>query len=970
MRAMKPRMKQTALAAALLVLGTIAQAQISTATLKGQVVTASGQKLKAGEAVVAVNRDNGNRFRAQVAADGSYVFSGLPPGRYALRLESGQSSENAVVELEVGQTASFNLKQDDAVQTVTIVGSAQRQGVVDSQVGTFVSRRMIEALPQATRNFMSSADLAPGVRFDTDSGGNTRFRSGAADANAVNVYIDGVGQKNNILNGGINGQDSSRGNPFPQSAIAEYRVLTQNYKAEFDQLSSAAITAVTKSGTNKLSGEVYYGATGNSLRAYSPLEQTNRQKGIDRPGFSQSEQGFSLGGPIKLDETHFFVAYDGKDIDTPKQLVAQRLNRYSGTPGVLATIVANQGQFVQKFREHLIFGKLTHQIDGSNHAEVSTKIRRETGYLLEHSDGMASASTAKNNRNEETRIDAKYTHDRGRWFNEFRVGYENVRWAPSSDSTDPLVKYKTAGPTGTITGSEDIFWMGGSPDRQDRRQRGLYFKDDLTWKAWPGHVVKGGVQLKLMNYSLGGTANGVDTVETVINSMGQPYYNNGKCLDGSFNPTADDVSGGYCKISRGSSPFTVNMRNNQFGVYIQDDWAYTKQLEINAGIRWDYESNMLNNRYVTPGDRVAALLGPDTRTYPGQTAAPGQTYAQSVALGGVNIQDFISTGNRKPFKGAFAPRLGASYDVFEDKSRVIFGGWGRSYDRTVANRALDEAQKNLSPGGEIWMIRNDYKMPYSDQFSLGLRQAVKDWNLEATVSSVFGHNQFQWYGGNRDLKGGYATQPIIDPLWGGPPGFGTLILGDFVGENRTDSLFFKAEKPYTRKSGWGMTVAYTLAHATTTHKEWKTSEMFDWTYGRPGRTWNSSIEAEKHRLIVAGVTDSLLPWGLMLSGKLSLGSGLPRRTTDCQAGWDKCVYLKEIGDPFRQLDLGIAKDVKVAEGTFRFRGDVLNVLNRANWGSYNDWVGAPGEPRNPDLGKRTGLRGDMRTVRLTASYLF
>ncbi len=169
---------------------------------------------------------------------------------------------------------------------------------------------------------------------------------------------------------------------------------------------------------------------------------------------------------------------------------------------------------------------------------------------------------------------------------------------------------------------------------------------------------------------------------------------------------------------------------------------------------------MLNNDYVTPADRIDALFAPDTRTFTGQTADPGQTYAQSLAKGGIDIADYIADGrSRKPFKKAFAPRLGASYDLFGDKATVLFAGYGRSYDRTIANNALDELQKNATPGqGEIWLINKDFKMPFADQFALGVRQAMGAWNTEATLSRIDAKNQFIWFLGNRDLNGGFFFQ--------------------------------------------------------------------------------------------------------------------------------------------------------------------------------------------------------------------
>jgi len=270
-----------ALASALLAAAP-ASAQLSTATLRGQ-VSAAGTASPAGTAVTATNQANGYTYRTTTRGDGSYVLTGLAPGSYQIQV-GGQATET--VTLTVGQTSTLDLNTAAASggqpQRVVITGSAQRRDVTTSEVGTSVSREQIERLPQVTRNFLSFADLAPGVRFDVDQSGNVTLRSGAQNQDNVNVFIDGVSQKNNILRGGVSGLDSSRGNPFPQSAIAEYKVISQNYKAEFDQVSSAAITAVTRSGTNAFHGDVFVDRTGAHWTAYEPFQHKNRAAGVDR----------------------------------------------------------------------------------------------------------------------------------------------------------------------------------------------------------------------------------------------------------------------------------------------------------------------------------------------------------------------------------------------------------------------------------------------------------------------------------------------------------------------------------------------------------------------------------------------------------------------------------------------------------------------------------------------------------------
>jgi outer membrane receptor protein involved in Fe transport len=482
-----------------------------------------------------------------------------------------------------------------------------------------------------------------------------------------------------------------------------------------------------------------------------------------------------------------------------------------------------------------------------------------------------------------------------------------------------------------------------------------------------------------MKYDLSGTAFRVPTIDTVLNvTTGQPYYNGLVCTGTNVN--SNGLSSDQCNIRLAIPSASANFKNNQYGLYLQDDWKITRQLELNLGARWDYEDNMLNNNYATPADRVAALNGLDGRTVDGITAPAGQTYAQSLAKGGINIADFISTGNsRKAFKGAFAPRLGASYDVLGNKATVVYGGWGRSYDRRMANNALDELQKNATPNaGEIWLIKNDFKMPFADQLSLGVRQAVGMWNLDVAVSKIHAKNQFIWFAGNRDPNGGFGNSNSVDPLWGGPSGYGTLVLGDFVGQNKATSLFLSLEKPYTQASGWSMTVAYTYTDAKTTNNEWSDG-IFDWTYGKSTYGFRPAKDAEKHRLVVGGLMDKL-PWGMQLSGKLTVGDGQPRRVIDCHTGFsgaNGCVAVSRGSDTFKQLDLALAKNFKVYGGELQIRADVLNLFNTANWGYYDDWVGGPSTPPKNALGgdndhfdTRTGVRGPMRQFKLGASYTF
>ena len=940
-----------------------AQAQLSTATIQGQ-VSSGAAPAKGGLAVTAVNQANGNTTRATTRADGSYVLAGLAPGAYELRIE-GQKSQ--VITVAVGETASVDLVIGSG-QQVVITGSLQRKGVRNSEVGTSVSTKVIEAMPQVNRNFLSFADLAPGVRFDVDSSGVGALRGGAQDRNNINVYIDGVSQKNNILRGGASAMDTSRGNPFPQSAVAEYKVISQNYKAEFDQVSATAITAVTKSGGNQLHGEVFYDYTGDSMVAYNPTEQQNRANGNDRAKYKQHQYGLSVGGPITPDVAHFFFAYEGKNNATPRNVGLANVGIPIPNTGVAGTFYGLQGSYNQEFKENLLLGKFDLELGNDNHLDLTLRVRREDDFIAENA-SLSAPGNDKTRKNDETRIDLRHTLTRDQFVNEARLGYENYLWSPRGAKDTPEIKYFISQTNLADNSKREVLWDGGSPDRQDRKQTGWLLQDDVTYTGMAGHTVKAGAKLKLMDYDLSGTSRSVDVLSKLVHNVtGNPIIG----LDPA-NPTAD-----WFQRDPAVAATRVAYKNRQVGLYLQDDWKLSKQLELNLGVRWDYETNPLNNDYVTPAGLVAALNKVDIPRY-GITPAAGQTYAQSLAKGGINISDYISNGsNRSAFYGAIAPRLGLSFDVMGDSRSVVYAGYGRAYDRTMANHAMDELQRNLATGDQF-MIRNDYKTPYSDQFSAGLRQALGRWNGEVGATYSHAKNQFNWFSGDRDPNGGFGPKAgSIDPNWGaGPQGYGMLVLGDFISQQKTTTVFLRADKPYTRESGWQAGITYTWSDGKTTNRDW-TDDIFNWGYGKPGAVggFNPSKLVEKHRLVASGLADNILPWGMALSGKVTLGSGLPYRITSCPVSWDACTSFFGDPAPFRQVDMAVSKGIKLPGGEFSVRMDVLNLFNTVNWNQYDDWGGGPGNPQNftggdnATTGKRTGTGLPMRTVKLSVRYVF
>jgi len=192
-----------ALASCLLLGAAPALAQSTGATIRGQVMVDSAPA--AAAKVTATNLATG-LSRSVQASNRVYALGGLPPGSYRIDVAANGQTMSQNVTLQVGQVATLNLGVGGEAATAT-AGDATTLSAVNvtspalvetrtSENATYISNKLIESLPRATRNFLELADTVPGVQFSCDGQGNMTMRSGATSANGTNVFIDGVSQKN------------------------------------------------------------------------------------------------------------------------------------------------------------------------------------------------------------------------------------------------------------------------------------------------------------------------------------------------------------------------------------------------------------------------------------------------------------------------------------------------------------------------------------------------------------------------------------------------------------------------------------------------------------------------------------------------------------------------------------------------------------------------------------------------------
>ena len=1000
-----------ALASCMLMAAPAAFAQSTSATVRGQVMVDSAPATDAR--VTATNTATGLTRSVQSSANGAYSVAGLPPGSYRIDVTAGGQTTSKNVTVAIGQTATLDIGlgglpeaaatgEATNLDAIVVTGTALTE-TRTSEVATYISQRQIEALPQASRNFLAFADLVPGMVFETRSNGTSQLRAGGQSSNGINVFIDGVGQKNYVLKGGISGQDQSKGNPFPQLAIGEYKVITSNYKAEYDQISSAAVTAVTRSGTNDFHGSFFWDRT--NTPGWSEPTPSEEDRGVEDPS-GEDQYGASFGGPLIRDRLFFFVTYESKDFELPREV---RFGTTNLPPGFVTPELSSylQGTSIP-FKEDLYFGKLTWQLGDAHLIELSAKIRKEDE-ITDIGDGPNTLSYGKTQINDSQRLDLRYQFSNQDWLNDMHITHEDDTFNPRAISLENGREINLnefpADPQGEEGFLGTILRVGGGQDFQEKGQKGLGFQNDLTYFGLEGHTLKAGVKIK--------------SVE--INSFEQQPFN----PQFRYDYIANLVQGNTAIADfipynvRFGAPLpgvgdrNITSKNKQYGIYVQDDWEVNEHLVLNLGLRYDYEETPGYLDYVTPGAN-----SPCDPADPTDNLACSLRNWPNVQNANVDydIEDYISNGrNRDAFKDAWQPRIGFSYDLSADQRHVIFGGAGRAFDRNLFDYIALEQSKSTFPsytvnfdtanhpctvganncvewdpayydretlyglvaanpnqGSEVNLINNDLKVPYSDQFSLGMRNTFPmmdhDWNTSAAVAHILSHDGILFTLGNRYPDGSYF--PPGNTFGGAPfgqpiPGFGTLIIADNGVETRTTQLLLSADKPFSADSPWGVTLAYTYTDSKENRgNAANTDEHYSFDYPNLEEVaFIPSVGISKHRFVATGIAEY---WGLTFSTKLVLASptgndGLNcAGPTGCANGFFDTYYFDDA--KFRQWDVAVQKVWDTGTDlSVRVRADVFNVTNERNYTDFVDDIS------NSGFGDRNGfgIAGPMRTLKLS-----
>lgn len=283
-----------------------ALAQSGTSRVTGTIQDRSGAVVS-GAKITLTNEATNVSYTTTSTNTGAYTFEGIQSGTYSVTAEMAgfkKSVSNGNV-VTVGKPLTVNSVMDvgGAGEVVEVTGSGDLVQTSDSgNFGNLVDQATIQSLPivgARGRNPLEFVNYQPGVVVGSNTGGGVHVH-GARDR-AWNFTLDGV-DINETSAGGSN-FSPLRTNP---DSVAEFRVITGNPSAEYGRNSGGQVTMVTKSGTNKFHGNLFWFYQTPALTANEHGNKINTPP-LPRPQFVQNIYGGSIGGPIIKDKTFFFT---------------------------------------------------------------------------------------------------------------------------------------------------------------------------------------------------------------------------------------------------------------------------------------------------------------------------------------------------------------------------------------------------------------------------------------------------------------------------------------------------------------------------------------------------------------------------------------------------------------------------------------------------------------------------------------
>jgi len=569
---------------------------ITTGAITGVITSDQGQPIE-GAVVRVTNRETGVTSSAQTRENGRYFVQSLEVGgNYSVeaRRIGFQPTAQNNVRVTLTQTSRVDLTlptQAVTLAEVTTVGTAAQSDFSPTRqgVGTVVSDTIIRRVPNLNRDMSDLVKLTPQVI--TNTGGGPSAGGGYNRLN--NFTVDGANQNDRFGLGSSGGQPGGAANNRIMSvdAVKEFQVLLSPTDVRYGNFAGMLVNAVTKSGTNKLSGGGNYAFRTPGMAA--DVDQ------IRASGFNIRQYGFHLGGPIIRDRLHFFGAADWKESTTPtlgpfanpttntigSSTIAVSLDSITRIANALAPFfdVGSAGAFPITNPVKNLMGRLDLSINDANRltfrvldntATVDEFGRGTTGLAAnatQQSTGLrlTSNSYVRNSENRSYATQWFYNRPSG-ISNEFLFGYNTIRDFREVPVNVPEISIGVTPNGGTtpsvaVTVGSERFSPGN-----DLKQKILEISNNLSIPRGSHTFTLGGryEHTYIYNFFLSGAANGAFTFPTIAALEART-------------PSA------YAFSYANGGDIAAEFNGQQTSLYLQDLWNVTPNFSLTGGIRLD-----------------------------------------------------------------------------------------------------------------------------------------------------------------------------------------------------------------------------------------------------------------------------------------------------------------------------------------------------------------------------------------------
>lgn len=682
-------------------------AQFDTATVLGTVSDTTGGVI-ANSKVTLENVETGVTNTVTSNENGNYEFGNVRIGTYRVRAEASgfqtAVADTFTVRVNARQRVDLSLPVGQTSESVVVQGAAQQLETESSDRGQVITTQAIVNLPLNGRAYADLALLSPGVRRSNLNNQSITSRDASFNVNGLrsslnNFMVDGV---DNNAYGTSNQGFSNQVVQLNPDAVAEFRVQTNNYSAEYGRAGGAIINATVRSGTNQFHGAAWEFLRNTQLNAVGYFKPRNNVK----PTLVQNQFGASLGGPVLKDKAFFFADYEGFRRVTSELTFAtvptadQRAGIF-GTPlrnpltgevyangtipssaispyakGVLADLpLPNRPGNADNYESLPKGTQYDDKGDVRYDHYFSTKLTAFVRYSQREANvfvppGIPGPSGGNSNgntniRNKQLAPGVTYAINSNSVL-EFRLGWSRVNAGKTPIGIGLPTAQERFGITGLptdtrIAGGIPSTSIGGGFTQLGRQTSNPQYQDPTVWnpkvnysRIMGRHSVKLGYEYQRINTQIDdfNPKYGLDTFSGQFSRPAGTATTSNATLSQAYN-LADFLFGARSRYELNNAAI-VNYRQRMHFGYVQDDFKVSPKFTLNLGVRYEFATPQWE------ADNKLANFDPATRTL--IQAKSGSLYDRTLI---------------NPDKNNWAPRIGLAYTL--GTKTVLRSGYGVSY---------------------------------------------------------------------------------------------------------------------------------------------------------------------------------------------------------------------------------------------------------------------------------------------------